>query len=64
MESTDDVATPDDDTTPKGQITVVPMGFVSNMPEYMVAADVLVSKAGPGTIAEAASVGLPVMMTR
>ena len=33
------------------------------MPEYMVAADVLVSKAGPGTIAEAASVGLPVMMT-
>ena len=28
-----------------------------------VAADVLVSKAGPGTIAEAAAVGLPVMVT-
>jgi len=33
------------------------------MAEYMVAADVLVSKAGPGTIAEAASLGLPVMLT-
>jgi len=32
-------------------------------PEYMVAADVLVSKAGPGTIAEAAAVGLPIMVT-
>ena len=51
------------DTTRKGQISVVPLGFVTNMPEYMVAADVLVSKAGPGTIAEAAAVGLPVMMT-
>ena len=28
-----------------------------------VAADVLVSKAGPGTIAEAAAVGLPIMVT-
>jgi len=34
------------------------------MAEYMVAADVLVSKAGPGTIAEAAAVGLPVMLSR
>lgn len=33
------------------------------MAEVMVAADVLVSKAGPGTIAEAAAVGLPVMIT-
>lgn len=47
-----------------GKIDVVPLGFITSMPEYMVAADVLVSKAGPGTIAEAASVGLPVMMTR
>lgn len=31
--------------------------------EYMVATDVLVSKAGPGTIAEAAAVSLPVMLT-
>jgi 1,2-diacylglycerol 3-beta-galactosyltransferase len=31
--------------------------------DYMVAADVLVSKAGPGTIAEAAALSLPVMLT-
>jgi 1,2-diacylglycerol 3-beta-galactosyltransferase len=53
----------DDDSSTRGQVSVVPLGFVTDMPEYMVAADVLVSKAGPGTIAEAASVGLPVMMT-
>eukprot|EP00578_Thalassiosira_sp_NH16_P016896 CAMPEP_0181120700 /NCGR_PEP_ID=MMETSP1071-20121207/24307_1 /TAXON_ID=35127 /ORGANISM="Thalassiosira sp., Strain NH16" /LENGTH=644 /DNA_ID=CAMNT_0023205395 /DNA_START=213 /DNA_END=2147 /DNA_ORIENTATION=+ len=46
-----------------GNVDVVPLGFVKNMAEYMVAADVLVSKAGPGTIAEAAAVGLPVMVT-
>ncbi|KAL7549086.1 hypothetical protein ACHAWF_012359 [Thalassiosira exigua] len=46
-----------------GEVDVVPLGFVVNMAEYMVAADVLVSKAGPGTIAEAAAVGLPVMVT-
>lgn len=46
-----------------GQVNVVCLGFVSNMAEYMVASDVLVSKAGPGTIAEAAAVGLPVMIT-
>lgn len=48
----------------RGNVDVIGLGFVTNMPEYMVAADVLVSKAGPGTIAEAASVGLPVMLTR
>ncbi len=46
-----------------GNVDVIPMGFVTNMAEYMVAADVLVSKAGPGTIAEAAAVGLPIMVT-
>ena len=46
-----------------GKVDVVGLGFVTEMAEYMVAADVLVSKAGPGTIAEAASVGLPVMLT-
>ncbi|KAL7532898.1 hypothetical protein ACHAXR_008050 [Thalassiosira sp. AJA248-18] len=46
-----------------GNVEVIPLGFVTNMAEYMVAADVLVSKAGPGTIAEAAAVGLPVMVT-
>jgi 1,2-diacylglycerol 3-beta-galactosyltransferase len=42
---------------------VHPLGFVNNMADYMVAADILVSKAGPGTIAEAACVGLPVLLT-
>lgn len=46
-----------------GDVKVIPLGFVTNMAEYMVAADVLVSKAGPGTIAESAAVGLPVMVT-
>jgi 1,2-diacylglycerol 3-beta-galactosyltransferase len=53
----------DDNSISTGQVSVLPLGFVTDMPEYMVAADILVSKAGPGTIAEAASVGLPVMMT-
>ncbi|CAM9442447.1 unnamed protein product, partial [Phaeothamnion confervicola] len=38
-------------------------GFVSNMDEYMAAADCIVTKAGPGTIAEAAIRGLPVMLS-
>jgi UDP-N-acetylglucosamine:LPS N-acetylglucosamine transferase len=46
-----------------GEVNVEPLGFVNNIAEYMVVADVLVSKAGPGTIAEAASLGLPVMLT-
>lgn len=46
-----------------GEVNVTPLGFVNNIAEYMVAADILVSKAGPGTIAEAASLGLPVMLT-
>lgn len=51
------------ENTAQGNVNVVGLGFIKNMPEYMVAADVLVSKAGPGTIAEAASVGLPCMLT-
>jgi len=47
----------------KGSVDVVGLGFVTNMAEYMVAADILVTKAGPGTIAEAAALGLPVMLT-
>lgn len=46
-----------------GDVRVVGLGFVTNMAEYMVAADVLVSKAGPGTISEAAALSLPVMLT-
>jgi 1,2-diacylglycerol 3-beta-galactosyltransferase len=48
----------------RGNVNVVGLGFVTNMAQYMVASDVLVSKAGPGTIAEAAAVGLPIMLTR
>ena len=52
---------PDEQRAPV--VVVHPLGFVNNMAEYMVAADVLVTKAGPGTIAEAAAVGLPVLLT-
>jgi UDP-N-acetylglucosamine:LPS N-acetylglucosamine transferase len=44
-------------------VKVVGLGFVSNIAEYMVAADILVSKAGPGTISEAAALSLPIMLT-
>lgn len=46
-----------------GNVQVVGLGFVTNMAEYMVAADILVSKAGPGTISEAAALSLPVLLT-
>lgn len=52
-----------EDKHARGKVDVVGLGFVTNMAEYMAAADVLVTKAGPGTIAEAAAVGLPVMLT-
>lgn len=38
-------------------------GFVSNMADFMHAADVLVTKAGPSTIAEALCCGLPMLLT-
>ena len=39
------------------------MGFVKKMSELMEVADCLVTKAGPGTIAEAAIRGLPTMLS-
>jgi 1,2-diacylglycerol 3-beta-galactosyltransferase len=39
------------------------LGFVENMPDLMRAADVIVTKAGPGTIMEALSCGLPIVLT-
>lgn len=51
------------ETKTPGNVHVIGLGFVSNMADYMVAADVLVSKAGPGTISEAAALSLPVMLT-
>jgi 1,2-diacylglycerol 3-beta-galactosyltransferase len=38
-------------------------GFVDNMEVLMTAADLLVTKAGPGTITEAAAVGLPLVIS-
>jgi 1,2-diacylglycerol 3-beta-galactosyltransferase len=38
-------------------------GFVNNMPEMMHASDVIVTKAGPGTICEAISCGLPIILS-
>lgn len=37
-------------------------GFVHEMPDFMCASDILVSKAGPGTICEALNVGLPMVL--
>ena len=37
-------------------------GFVRDMPDFMQAADVLVTKAGPGTISESFIAGLPIIM--
>ena len=59
--STSDISSCQKETP--SNVIVTPLGFITNMAEYMVAADVLITKAGPGTIAEAASVGLPVLAT-
>jgi UDP-N-acetylglucosamine:LPS N-acetylglucosamine transferase len=37
-------------------------GFVKNMPEWMAASDCVITKAGPGTIAEALIRGLPIVL--
>lgn len=39
------------------------LGFVQNMPELMRASDVIVTKAGPGTICEALSCNLPIILS-
>jgi 1,2-diacylglycerol 3-beta-galactosyltransferase len=38
-------------------------GFVQNMPELMHASDVIVTKAGPGTISEALACNLPIVLS-
>ncbi len=38
-------------------------GFVQNMPEMMRASDVIITKAGPGTICEALVCGLPIILS-
>ena len=37
-------------------------GFIDNIHEYMAACDAVVTKAGPGTIAEALISGLPILL--
>jgi 1,2-diacylglycerol 3-beta-galactosyltransferase len=44
------------------QIPIHSYGFVQNMPELMCAADVLITKAGPGTISEAFIAELPIIL--
>ena len=44
-------------------IEVNVQGFVNNMDEYMRASDILITKAGPGTIAEASICGLPCILS-
>lgn len=38
------------------------LGFVENMPDMMNAADIIITKAGPGTISEAFVAGLPIIL--
>lgn len=45
------------------QTPVQVCGFVENMDEWMAACDCIVTKAGPGTIAEALSSGLPMILS-
>ena len=44
------------------QIPTLIYGFTKEMPDFMRAADVLVTKAGPGTIAEAFNAHLPIIL--
>lgn len=41
---------------------VLACGFVDNIHEWMAASDAIITKAGPGTIAEALIAGLPILL--
>lgn len=43
-------------------LAVTAVGFVDNVHEWMAAADAIITKAGPGTIAEALISGLPILL--
>lgn len=43
-------------------IEIVSKGFINNMAEYMASCDCIITKAGPGTIAEALACGLPIVL--
>ena len=49
--------------TTRWQMPVHIQGFVTNMPAWMRAADVIITKAGPGTISEALACGLPILLS-
>jgi 1,2-diacylglycerol 3-beta-galactosyltransferase len=44
-------------------IPVTVLGFVEDMPSWLAATDLLITKAGPTTLAEAACAGVPVLIT-
>ncbi|KAJ8613876.1 hypothetical protein CTAYLR_008673 [Chrysophaeum taylorii] len=52
-----------DNRPPSRYVRIRTEGFVSNIHDIMARSDVLLTKAGPGTIAEAATLGLPVLLT-
>jgi 1,2-diacylglycerol 3-beta-galactosyltransferase len=45
------------------EIPTTVFGFVDNMPQLMAASEVIVTKAGPGTISEAFTCGLPMIIS-
>lgn len=50
-------------TNQRWHIPTIVHGFIDNMPEWMAACDCIVTKAGPGTIAEALISGLPIVLS-
>lgn len=46
----------------KWNVPIFIYGFVSELPDFMKATDILVTKAGPSTISEAINVGLPMVL--
>jgi 1,2-diacylglycerol 3-beta-galactosyltransferase len=44
-------------------VKVVVLGFTTNVDEYMMASDILITKAGPGTICEAMILGVPLILS-
>ena len=47
----------------KWAVPVRVLGYVNNMAEWMTACDCIVTKAGPGTIVEALTCGLPIVLS-
>jgi 1,2-diacylglycerol 3-beta-galactosyltransferase len=50
-------------STQRWSVPAIVKGFVDNMPDWMAACDCVVTKAGPGTIAEALITGLPIVLS-